>query len=654
MSAGRRAGWPLALPGVLLLGFLVAPFLGLLGSLPGADRSSLPSAAPALGTSLAAATLATALDGLLGIPLGYLLSGPRSTWKRLAVAAVALPLAVPPVVGGLELILLLGRAAPLGSLLDRFGLNPLDTLAGTVIAQAFVAAPFVVISARAAFDGVDPALRDAARVLGCGPVQAFLRAVLPAARLGVLAGLLLGWLRCLGEFGATAVLAYHPYTLPTLTYVDLTGAGLPAALPAGALLALTGAAVAAGMLWLESRGGAARQAAGGSSQPVRPARGPRLAWIAGAARPGRISVRAVSELAGFRLDVLLEQPATALVLLGPSGAGKSLTLRTLAGLFEPAVGEVRLGERLLLDTGSGLSIPPERRGLGYLAQRDGLFPHLDVAANVAFGLRGLPAAEREGRVLELLDAVGLARRSRARPATLSGGERQRAGLARALAGSPSLLLLDEPFSSLDTATRRELRVLVRELHERTGVPLVLVSHDREDALELADRVAILEAGRVTQQGALVEVFSRPRTAVAAQLVGVESLISVRELGPASGDLVSVLTPWGRLQVPAPDVSAEHWSLAVPSAAVSASRDGVEASVAGARWAGGPWRVRAEAGGEVVEALVDAALRPEPGTLIRLSIDGSRTQLLAELDTGADGPAGWGDGEASERADGTRP
>src|SRR5579859_4340127 len=179
--------WPLLLPGALLVSFLVLPFLALVGALPQADRSALTDggAANALGVSLIAATAATGVDAMLGIPLGLWLARTRARARHLVTAAVLLPLAVPPVVGGLELILLLGPNGWLGAQLARIGLDPLDTIAGTVLAQMFVAAPFVVISARAAFEAVDPSLGEAAHLLGCGPAETFFRVLLPAARRGI-------------------------------------------------------------------------------------------------------------------------------------------------------------------------------------------------------------------------------------------------------------------------------------------------------------------------------------------------------------------------------------------------------------------------------------------------------------------------------------
>jgi len=624
--------WPLVLPGALLVGFLVLPFLALIGALPHADRSALTDgdATRALAVSLVAATVATALDGMLGIPLGLWLARTRSRARHFVAAAVLLPLSVPPVVGGLELILLLGPNGWLGSQLARIGLNPLDTIAGTVLAQMFIAAPFVVISARAAFESVDASVGEAARMLGCGPAQTFFRALLPAARRGVIMGLVLGWVRCLGEFGATAVLAYHPYTLPTLTYVDLSGQGLSTALPVGALLACAGAVVAAVLLWLEARSGSRLRRAE-ATDPPEVITG--LDWVGSAADGSNgLDVRAAANVGRFELDVAFASAAPAVAILGPSGAGKSLTLRTIAGLLRPTIGSVSVGSRILLDTAEGVDEDPARRRLGYVAQRDGLFDHLDVEANIAFGLAAMDRGERSRRIAELLAVTGLTRVRHQRPATLSAGERQRVAFARALAPAPRALLRDEPFSSLDVPIRRQLRRLVREVHERTALPLVLVTHDRDDALDVADYLVILDRGRVIQQGPIEDVFARPLNAAVARLVGIPNILAVHAIEPDSAATVRVRTDWGTLSVEAPEDRADAWKLAVPVDAVRADRAGIKGLIHSCRPAPGSWRmsVTPSESGEILEALIargETTSRPVPGGYLGLRISGERCHLM---------------------------
>ena len=210
------------------------------------------------------------------------------------------------------------------------------------------------------------------------------------------------------------------------------------------------------------------------------------------------------------------------VLLGPNGAGKTTLLRALAGLVPLARGRVTLDGTVLDDIAAGGHVPTERRPIGFVFQDYLLFPHLSALENVAFGLRarGLPRAEARRRAAGWLDRDGLADHAGARPRTLSGGQRQRVALARAMAGDPRLLLLDEPLAALDAATRTEVRRdLRRHLASFDGTRL-LVTHDPLEAIALADRLVVLEGGRVTQTGTPAQVSARPRSAYVAELVGI--------------------------------------------------------------------------------------------------------------------------------------
>jgi molybdate transport system ATP-binding protein len=200
----------------------------------------------------------------------------------------------------------------------------------------------------------------------------------------------------------------------------------------------------------------------------------------------------------FALEVELALEAGVLVLFGPSGAGKTLTLQALAGLLPGVRGHVRVGAETLLDSARGVAVPAEARRVGYVPQQHALFPFLDVAGNVAFGL---PRAERRGsKVSALLDELGLARLAKARPGSLSGGERQRVALGRALAVTPRLLLLDEPFASIDDEGRAGLQKLLREAIDRRGIPAVLVTHHGREAARLGDRLVRFEAGKTVAAG----------------------------------------------------------------------------------------------------------------------------------------------------------
>lgn len=237
----------------------------------------------------------------------------------------------------------------------------------------------------------------------------------------------------------------------------------------------------------------------------------------------------------------LEVPDGSLTaVLGASGSGKTTLLRILAG-FEPAdSGTVSIGERVV-DSGDGRRhVSPKDRRVGFVAQEGSLFPHLTVAQNVGFGLRR--GQGRAGRVAEMLEVVGLADLGHRYPHQLSGGEQQRVALARALAVAPSLVLLDEPFASLDAGLRASLRAEVRSILQKTATTALLVTHDQDEALSWADVVAVIRGGRIAQQTAPRLIYGRPRDADVAAFVGVANLVD--GTGTDSGDCV--LTAFGPL------------------------------------------------------------------------------------------------------------
>lgn len=219
---------------------------------------------------------------------------------------------------------------------------------------------------------------------------------------------------------------------------------------------------------------------------------------------------AAAVLDGLDLDV----PSGAVAaVLGPSGSGKTTLLRVLAGFLAPQSGTVRFGERVVV--GAGVFVPPEKRRVGIVPQEGALFPHLSVRDNVGFGLR----RGSDARVEQMLDMVGMLDFARARPQHLSGGQQQRVALARALAPGPDVVLLDEPFTSLDAGLRSRLRAEVRELLRSVGTTAVLVTHDQEEALSTADRVAVMRNGRIVQSGTPIDVYEAPVDLDVARFVG---------------------------------------------------------------------------------------------------------------------------------------
>jgi len=227
-------------------------------------------------------------------------------------------------------------------------------------------------------------------------------------------------------------------------------------------------------------------------------------------------------------------PGQVLVLFGPSGSGKTTVMRCLAGIDRPDAGFIRFGGESWFDGAARIHVPPQRRRVGLLFQDHALFPHLSVEANVGYGLHGLPAPEQRERVGETASLLGIQDLLTRRPGQLSGGQRQRVALARAIAPRPRLLLLDEPLSALDAPTREELRGELRALLHRIGVPSVVVTHDRVEALGLGDRLAVLAEGAVRQIGLVHEVFSAPSDLVVARVVGTENVVRARIFGSEAG------------------------------------------------------------------------------------------------------------------------
>jgi len=215
------------------------------------------------------------------------------------------------------------------------------------------------------------------------------------------------------------------------------------------------------------------------------------------------------------------------VLFGPSGSGKTTVVRSVAGLERPHRGTIQFAGETWFDASVGTFVEPQRRRVGYVSQEAALFQHLTVGGNVEYGLGHLPAAERAARAGEMLSLLDLDDLVPRYPRQLSGGQAQRVALARALAPKPRLLLLDEPFAALDTPTRGRLRSLLRASIERLGLSVVLVTHDRTEAMALGDQMAVLAGGRIRQIGPVLDVFRRPADLVVARSVGVESVVPAR-------------------------------------------------------------------------------------------------------------------------------
>ncbi len=265
---------------------------------------------------------------------------------------------------------------------------------------------------------------------------------------------------------------------------------------------------------------------------------------------------------GMTVQAAFDIPApgfSVTVLFGPSGSGKTTVLRLLAGLERADQGTLTVGEQRWADAATGLHLPPQDRQVGLLTQGYHLFPHLGVAANLSYGLGSLPAQERAQRVGELVALLGLEGLEARRPAELSGGQQQRVALGRALARRPRLLLLDEPLSALDRPAQQRLRGELRGLLRRLDVPTVLVTHDRSEALQLGDRLVVMDHGRVCQSGDIQQVFDRPTDPAVAAILGVETVVR-GQIESITGGMATVAV--GAARILAADPGSLGWQVFV--------------------------------------------------------------------------------------------
>lgn len=535
----------------------VAPLVGLMLRV---EWSSLvadltaPEAIDALRLSLVCTLAATALSMLLGMPLAWVLARARFPGRAVLRGVVLLPLVLPPVVGGVALLSAFSRTGLIGQrLYDWFGIQLTFSTAGVVLAATFVAMPFFVITAEAALRAVDQRFEEVSSTLGAGPWTTFRRVTLPSIAPAVGAGAVLAGARALGEFGATITFAGNivgrTQTLPLAIYMALQGdvnvaIGLSLVLlavslvvmvvamrdrwrpddaPADAPAAASAEAPAPSRTWVPAAQTVASQSDIVSSSPVVGS-----SLLAGSSRAPSEPTSASIELRLGALELSAELavgPGEVLAVIGPNGSGKSTLLRCLAGLQAVDAGRVVVGGELVDDASSGAFVWPEDRNVGVLFQDDLLFPHMDLLDNVAYGplARGASTSDAAAAADVWLERVGVGAHRRSRPRQVSGGQAQRAALARALVTEPDLLLLDEPLSALDAATRVTLRRELREHLGGFGGATVLVTHDALDALALADRVVVVEEGRITQSGSLTEVVGTPRTEYVAELMATNLL-----------------------------------------------------------------------------------------------------------------------------------
>ncbi|MEW2546954.1 ABC transporter permease [Streptomyces sp. NPDC047002] len=568
-SRTRGAGAPiaLALPALLAVAFLLLPLVAVVTQTEwGALWHHLTShdTVLALKLSLVVSFSALGLSLLFGVPLAWLLARVDFPGKTLVRSLVLLPMVLPPTVGGVALLLGFGRRGLIGPFLEHtFGIVLTFHTSGAVVAAAFVAMPFLVISLEGTLAGLRPAYEETAASLGASPLRVFLTVTLPMVAPGLAAGSALTWARALGEFGATITFAGNlpgtTQTLPLQVYLLLQDSP-EAATSVSLLLLVIAMVVLVGLRgrWAGVGGGRGPAEAPQAAEPAEAHTAPPPAADAPPPPAERWDLHA--DVTGFNRLALAADGGTTIAVVGPNGAGKTTLLRALLGLTPRAHAALRLGGQDVT------RLPPHRRGVAWVPQSGALFPHLNALANTAYGLRahGVARAEARAAAQDWLDRLGVGHLAHRRPHELSGGQAQRVALARALAARPRLLLLDEPLAALDQTTRAQVRHTLRGHLGGFGGVCLIVTHDPVEAVSLADRVLVLDAGRTLQDAEPAEVSRHPRSPWVARMLGrnawsCTSRSGALDVAPAGRLVVAEPPPEGAaaLAVISPEAVAVH-------------------------------------------------------------------------------------------------
>ena len=486
-----------------------------------------------LWISLKSSAIATFFTFFLGIAAARWMLSTRIPGKALIEGIFISPLVLPPTVVGFLLLLLFGRNGAIGQFLLKFDLTIIFTWQAAVITATVVSFPLMYKTALGAFEQIDTNLLNAARTLGASEGTVFWRIMLPLAWPGILAGTILAFARALGEFGATLMLAGNipgqTQTIPMAIYFAVEAGDMrQAAIWVLIILSLALSVLTLVNYWTylprispQPNPNYQRQSnlAQFSSQfTIKPPR---------KQLEGGLFLNIFKPLSGFALEVGFDIGQEVLGILGASGSGKSMTLRCIAGLETPNSGKIAVNGKVLFDSAEGINLPSKDRRIGFLFQNYALFPHLNVAQNIAFGLQHLSKSEQKFRVKEQLVSVQMLGMENRYPHELSGGQQQRVALARAIAPNPDLLLLDEPFSALDTHLRSQLeRELMQVLANYRGITL-FVSHNLEEVYRVCKNLLVLAEGRAIAFDSKQNIFDRPRNFTVAQLTGCKNFSAAK-------------------------------------------------------------------------------------------------------------------------------
>ena len=473
----------------------------------------------ALFVTILATLVAVTINTFFGIMAAFLLTKFSFKGKQVLATLIDIPFSISPVIVGLAFLMTFGRLGwtypAIRAINTFFGTNIRIAFAipGVILATIFVTFPFVSREIIPILNSQGKDEEEAAALMGASGFTIFRKITLPQMKWGLIYGIILCSARALGEFGAVNALSKtrgETFTLPLeidALYMSGTTSSITAAFAVSSVLVL----IAVVVLILRN-----------------------IAWydetVSRDADKERTEDKMYVEMrniykqygnfrASDNVSFGIEKGKLA-ALLGPSGSGKTTLLRMIAGLENPNAGDIFIDGKRVND------IPAAKRGIGFVFQSYALFRYMTVFDNIAFGLEiaKMPKKQIKERVFELLELTGLSGLENRYPNQLSGGQRQRVAFARALAPNPQVLLLDEPFAAIDAKVRSELRLWLKEMVSKLGITSIFVTHDQDEAVEVADEILITNHGKIEQMGSPLEIYKSPKTPFVAQFVGRSSIV----------------------------------------------------------------------------------------------------------------------------------
>jgi molybdate transport system permease protein len=530
--------------------------------------------------SLRTSAVAMVFVFVLGLLAAWFSLRINSRVKGILDSVFTIPLVLPPTVCGFLLLVLFGNSTPVGRWLLAHGIELIFSWPAAVLAAVVVSFPLMYRTARGAFEGLDPALGDAARTLGWGEWRIFYKLTMPLAWPSIAAGTVLAFARAMGEFGATLFVAGNypgvTQTMPIAIYFEWMGGHSDVATFWVFVVILFSFVVILFVNWYASHTQRYRRASSDETDDAEKTGdasagfnstdgtdGTGVDGDRGAAAQSRVGTCLLVDIRkafpNFELNVCLEGGNETLGLLGASGCGKSLTLRCIAGLEKPDEGRIVVAGTTFFDSDQGVNLTPQQRKTALLFQSYMLFPNLTVAQNIAAGIpRGTPKAQAQAIVAEQLARFGLEGFGGRYPVRLSGGQQQRVALARMLAAKPAVLMLDEPFSALDSHLKSALEQDLLDLFDSFEGTVVYVSHDIDEAFRFCDRIAVIDRGGLAELADTADILNHPTSYATLRVSGVKNISAARRTGTRAVEALD----WGVTLVTDEDVSDDIGFLGV--------------------------------------------------------------------------------------------